>query len=139
MEKEKIVVREDLNEMVKNIGFKTIKNTKFGDRHVCIVTLFNGEEIEFKDSDGLYEICNSFIKCGLEVKDYIKSKVLVEELKKDENDEVVGKYVCVKYTLKTDDGYRDYRLFVAKFSSLIIIDNYYKLYKKQKLSTTSAK
>ena len=56
-------IREDLNEMVKEIGFRHIE-TKFGARNVVNVVLFNGEIVEFKDSDGVYEVCQSYLKCG---------------------------------------------------------------------------
>ena len=72
-----LVVREDLNSIVKNIRFKNIKN-KYGSRAVCIVTLFNDVEIEFKDSDGLYDLFDSYVKCG--VTDFIAKKELVEDL-----------------------------------------------------------
>ena len=123
---EKLVVRKDLNEIVKNINFKKIKN-KFGERNVCNVTLFNDEIIEFKDSENLYELFQSYIKCG--ETDFIKSKELVEEIKTDDEGNEVSTYICVKYTL-TDDSI--YRLFVTKYNSNKIIDNYYKLYKVKK-------
>lgn len=119
---EKIVVREDLNDIVKAINLKKIKN-KFGERNVCVVTLFNDEVVEFKDNENLYELFQSYMKCG--ETDFIKSKELVEELRKDEENNVIGSYICVRYTLKDDSVYR---LFVSKFNSNKIIDNYYKLY-----------
>ena len=130
MEKEKIVVREDLNDIVKNIGFKTIKNSKYGDRHVCNVTLFNDEVIEFRDSDGLYDLFQSYVKCG--IKDFIKSRELVEEVKTNDEGESESTYICVKYTLNDDSVYR---LFVSRFNSNKIINNYYNLYKKLKKQT----
>ena len=57
--KEQVIVREDLNDMVKSINFRTISN-KFGERHVVDVTLFNGkvEVLKKKDAkpDGHWEI-----------------------------------------------------------------------------------
>lgn len=117
-------IREDLNEMVKDIKFRHIE-TKYGSRNVVNVTLFNNEVIEFKDSEGVYEVCQSYVKCG--EKDFIKSKKLVEEFKKDEEGVVNGTYICVLYELT--DGTK-YRLFVSKFTSLKILDNYYNLFKK---------
>lgn len=117
-------IREDLNEMVKDIKFKHIE-TKYGVRNVVNVILFNGEIIEFKDSEGVYEVFQSYIKCG--EKDFIKSKKLVEEFKKDEEGNVDGTYICVLYEL-TDET--KYRLFVSKFTSVKILNNYYNLFKK---------
>lgn len=134
MEK-KIVVREDLNCIVAENGikFKTIRN-KFGERHVCEVTLFNGETIEFKDSEGLFELFQSYVKCG--ETDFIKSKELVEELKTDDEGASVGTYICVKYVLKNE---KVYRLFTTKFTSNDIIENYYGLYKKNNKVETPKK
>lgn len=121
---ENLKIREDLNDIVKNIGFKHIEN-KFGERNVCLVKLFNDKVIEFKDSDGTAEVLQSYADLG--EKDYIESKKLVEELKTDEEGNNVGNYICVKYSLK--DG-SVYRLFASKFTSNKVIDNYYTLYKK---------
>jgi len=121
-----ITIREDLNEIVKDIRFKVIEN-KFGTRKVVNVVLFNDEIVEFADKENIYELFQSFIKCG--ETDFIKSKELVEEFKLDDMEEKVGTYICVKYTLKDDSTYR---LFTSKFSSNKIIDNYYKLYKNTK-------
>lgn len=120
-------IREDLKEMVKDIRFKHIE-TKFGERNVCNVILFNDEVIEFRDSEGVYDVFKSYTKCG--ERDFIKSKALVEEYRKDDEGNVIGTYVCVLYELT--DGTK-YRLFVTKFTSNKILDNYYRLWKsKQK-------
>ena len=122
-------IREDLNDMVKEIGFRHIE-TKFGSRNVVIVKLFNDEIIEFKDSDGVYEVCQSYVKCG--IKDFIKSRRLVEDFKKDDDENIIGTYVCVLYELA--DGTK-YRFFASKFTSLKVLDNYYMLFKsKQKIN-----
>ena len=60
----------------------------------------------------MYELFRSFLDIG--ETDFIKSKELVEECKKD-------------------DG-SIYRLFETKFNSNKMIDNYYKFYKQQKKS-----
>lgn len=125
MEKIDIKIREDLNDMVKDIKFVKIK-TRYGDRVVCNVTLFNNEIIEFSDKDGVYALFTSYLKCG--ETNFIKSKELVEEYKKNDEGEIVGSYICVKYTLKDDSVYR---FFVSRFTSLKILDNYYNLFKKQ--------
>lgn len=125
---DKLKIREDLNKIVSKIAFKTIR-TNYGTRHLCIVTLFNDVSIEFKDSDGLFELFQSYIDVG--ETDFIKSKELVEEYKKNDEGEVEGTYICVKYTLKDDSVYR---LFATKFNSNKMIDNYYRLFKnKEKL------
>lgn len=127
---EEIKVRKDLNEIVKSIGFVTIKNTRYGDRHVCNVKLFNDKVIEYRDTENLYDLFQSYTE--LYGADFIKSKELVEELKTDENGQVVGKYICVKYIIADDEGEHVYRMFASNFNSNTIIDNYYKLYKKNK-------
>lgn len=122
---EEIKVRENLNDMVKKIELKRISN-KYGDRDICKVTLFNNEVIEFKDKDGLYDLIASYKKCG--ITDAVVSCRLVEEVKTDDVGEQLSKFVCVAYTLK--DG-SIYRMFVSKFASLKIIDNYWGLFVSQ--------
>lgn len=124
---EEVKIREDLNSIVDEIRFRTIKS-KYGDRHVCILKIKNkGPEIEFKDSDGLFELFQSYVATGDE--DFLKSKTLVEEEKKDEEGNVTGTYICIKYELK--DG-SVYRLFTTKFLSNKIIINYYNKFKSGK-------
>ncbi len=130
------VIRKDLNEMVSGISLKLIK-TRYSERAVCQVKLFNDEIVEFKDSDGLFDLLKSYKKCGIDFKDVIESKALIEEFRSDSVDSVdavvdegKGTYVCVLYKLK--DGSK-YRLFVSRFVDLKIIDNYYNVWKsKQK-------
>lgn len=122
MEKKDIFVRENLNDMVKEISIKRI-HSKFGDRDVCFVKLFNDEVVEFKDKDGLNDLLHSYDKCG--ISNAVVSKKLVEELKLDEEGQATGTFVCVAYELV--DG-AVYRMFVSRFSSLKIIDNYYNLF-----------
>lgn len=121
----KVDIREDLDDIVQLARFKEIKN-KYGVRHPYIVTFFNGEEIEFADTDGLYDLIQSYRKCGMQ--GYIKFKKLVEEPKTNEDGVIDGKYICMKYIF--EDG-STYRLFVKNPSSKKIIDNYYAFYKKQ--------
>ena len=85
-----IVVRDDLNDMVKSINFRTISN-RFGERHIVEVTLFNGKVLEFKDDKKLFEICMSFKDIG--ETDFVKSKKLVEEMNINEDGEIVGTYI----------------------------------------------
>lgn len=122
---ENFKIREDLNDMVLNIGFVHSK-TKYGDRNVCNVKLFNGVTIDFKDNDKIYEMFQSYVALGN--KDFIKSKALVEEYKTDDMGETVGTYICVKYELV--DG-TIVRLFPNNFNVNKTIDNYYNLFKKQ--------
>jgi hypothetical protein len=124
-----IKIREDLNDMVTSIGFKTISN-RFGDRHVVEVKLWNNEVIEFKDDKKLFEICMSFKKCG--ETDFIKSRKLVEDFVINEDGEVTGTYICVRYELT--DGTKVVLFASDSFSARKILDNYYKLYKKTKKS-----
>ena len=126
MEENKIVVREDLNEIVKNIAFKKIKNS-YGERFVCNVTFINDKVIEFRDNEHVYELFQSYLDVG--ETDFIKSKELVDEEKKDDEGQIVGVYCCVRYTLK--DG-TIIRLFTSKFNDNKIIDNYYRAYKNKK-------
>lgn len=119
-------VREDLHNIVKDIKFLHQK-TSFGYRNVCNVTFFNDKVVEFKDSDGIYELFASYVEKG--EKDFIKSCKLVEEIQTEESTgNAVRKYICVRYDL-ADGGI--YRLFATKFVSNKIIDNYYDLYKSQ--------
>ena len=125
----KLKIREDLDSIVSSIKFKTLTNN-YGTRHVCVVTLFNNETIDFKDAEGLFELLASYQKCG--VKDFIKSTKLVDEISKEKEDKEPRVYTCVLYELS--DG-SSYRLFPVKFISNKIIDNYYNLFKQnQKIS-----
>ncbi len=123
---EKIVVRTDLMSIVKSIGFKTIKNSKYGDRHVVDVVLTNDVAIEFADKNDLWSVLKMYEKCG--ETDVIKSKELVEELKTSEDGSVTGKYMCVKYTLK--DGSEN-RLFASKFNGEKQINIFYDKFKEK--------
>jgi len=129
-----IVVREDLNDMVKSINFKTISN-RFGERHIVEVTLFNGKVLEFKDDKKLFEICMSFKDIG--ESNFLKSKKLVEELNINEDGEVLGTYICVRYELC--DGTKVVLFASDSFSTRKILDNYYKLYKETHKSETIKK
>lgn len=121
---EEIKVREDLNDMVKSIGFSHNK-TKFGYVNICNVKLFNDVVIEFRDNDKVFELLQSYSALG--DKDFIKSRSLVEEYKLDDTGEKVGTYVCVKYELT--DG-TIIRMFPNSFNVSKSIDNYYKLFKQ---------
>lgn len=124
---EKIEVREDLNLIVKNFGFKKILN-KFANKVVFNVVLFNDEVIEFKNPDNLHKLFQSYKDIG--ETDFIKSQELVEEYKLDEDGEIVGTFISFKIVLK--DG-TIYRMFTSKFTDNRVIENYYKLFKlKQK-------
>ncbi|MBQ8207041.1 MAG: hypothetical protein IJZ77_06215 [Bacilli bacterium] len=120
-----IKVRDDFGDMVSSIKFRTISN-RFGERHVVDVTLWNNEVVEFKDDKKLFEICMSYKKCG--ETDFIKSKKLVEDLIVNEDGEVTGTYICVRYELS--DGTKVVLFASDSFSARKILDNYYKLYKQ---------
>jgi len=122
-----VVVREDLNDMVRSINFRTISN-RFGERHVVDVTLYNGKVLEFKDDKKLFEICMSFKDIG--ETDFIKSKKLVEELNVNEDGEIMGTYICVRYELC--DSTKVVLFATDSFSTRKILDNYYKHYKELK-------
>lgn len=136
MEKETIVkndvketeikVRKDLNDIVKSIKFVDVKFRNIV-RHKCNVTLFNDVVIEFNDTEKLFELFKSYVDMG--ETDFVQSKELVEECKKDNEGEIVSTYICVRYTLK-DGGV--YRLFTSSFNDNKRIENYYNLYKKLK-------
>ena len=128
---EELKIREDLNDIVGSIKFKTISN-KFGTRNVCVVTLFNKETIEFKDAEGLFDLLVTYTKCGL--KDFIKSIKLVDEISKEKDGKEARVYTCVLYEL--EDG-SQYRLFPAKFVSNKMIDLYYNLFKKNQKPSAS--
>ena len=126
-------LRNDINEMVKRIEFKRIK-TRYNFRDVAVVTFFNDEIIEFKDSEGLYDLFMAYRKVGQT--NFIKSKKLIEEYKSgsvdiiEDQDEQTNTYVCVLFEL--DNGQK-YRLFPARrYVDRKIIDLYYDLYKKNK-------
>ena len=130
---EMVKLRNDINEMVKSIEFKRIK-TRYNFRDVAVVTFFNDEIIEFKDSEGLYDLFMAYRKVGQT--NFIKSKKLIEEYKSgsvdiiEDQDEQTNTYVCVLFEL--DNGQK-YRLFPARrYVDRKIIDLYYDLYKKNK-------
>ena len=129
-----IKIREDLNDMVRSIKFRTI-SSRFGDRHVVDVTLFNGKTVEFKDDKKLFEICMSFKDIG--ETDFIKSKKLVEEMNVNEDGEIVGTYICVRYELC--DSTKVVLFATDSFSTRKILDNYYKLYKETNKPTSLKK
>lgn len=121
---ENLKIREDLNDMVKEIKWN-VQETKYGIRYFCNVKLFNDEIIEFSDKNGVYEVLKSYSKCG--EKDFVKSRKLVEEFKVDDSGSVVSTYICLRYELV--DG-TIFKLFLTKFNSNLVINNYYNLFKK---------
>ncbi len=137
---ENVNVRKDLNEIVTVIGMKSPENDRFG-RSVCVVKLINGQVLQFRDKDGFYDLLKSYELAGKKRADFIKSKELVEELKKsdEDNDDMqeVGKntYICVKYTLIKDGTEKVYRLFPSRRVDYDIIDNCYDFYKQHKKET----
>lgn len=125
--KKSVMVREDLHDMVKSINFRTIP-FKTGERHVVDVTLYNGKVIEFRDDKDLFGICMSFKDVG--ETNFIKSKRLAEELIVNDDGEINGTYICVRYELINDIKAV---LFPSdSHSTRIKIDNYYKHFKSLK-------
>lgn len=124
---DKIEVRKDLNEIVKSIGFAEVK-TSYGIRHPLRIRLKDGtnqgKAFELRDKDGVYDAIQSYVTLG--EKDFIKSKQLVEEIKVDDEGNETGIYVCIKYELTDGNVFR----FFFERPQLIVIDNLYKLYKK---------
>lgn len=124
MEEKKIKIREDLNNMVKDIQFGTEK-TRYGSvRKNCYVTLFNKDVITFADSEGICDIISTFNKLG---KKCVVSKKLVEEIKNNSIDEEgMSTYMCVLVTLA--DG-QEFRLFPSNRADRIRLNAYYDAYK----------
>lgn len=131
-----MAIRKDLNDMVKNIVLKKVK-TRYNERNVCLVTLWNGTEIEFKDSEGLLDLFTSYKKCN-KFEGLIKSRKLVEEEKSESVvdsvvDEQTGTYVCVLFELSNG---KTFRLFLNRpYIDKLVIDNYYDLWKSQQKET----
>lgn len=119
-ENKELKIREDVNEMAKEIKFKVTK-TKYGDKVTCNIRLFNDEIIECPDSDGVFPVLKSFAQAG--IKDYMKTPRLVEEVSKDGT----GTYFCALYELT--DG-TIFRLFPSNRNAKLILNNYYSLFKK---------
>ena len=114
---EKVALRTDLNEMVASIGLKVLK-TKYSERPVCQVTLFNGVVVNFKDENGLCDLVSMYRRLGHDISEVVKSKKLIEDystgtLDEDNKD---GKYFCVVYELKDGDKFHLFpdRKFVDK-------------------------
>lgn len=130
-----VKVREDLNDMVAKIKFKAPEVDRYGNTRnaVCEVKLFTGAVISFADKEGLYDLLKSFQDLG--ETNFYKAR-LVEEIKNskvdltddDEND-VSKTYFCVRYDLSNG---KTFRLFATrKYVARDMIENYYRLFKKQ--------
>lgn len=127
---QEINVRADLNDIVTLAKFEEVKS-KYGVSHPFYVTFFNKEKMQFQDTEGIFDLLNSFKVSGLT--GFIKSRKLVEEAKLNENGEVERTYFCYKFEIETEDKeILTYRLFPRYFSSNQVIKNYYNAYKKQK-------
>lgn len=142
MTENKTMIREDLNDMVKDISFTKVK-TRYNDRKVVLVTLFNDEVIEFKDTENIYDLFMAYRKTG-HGNDFIKSKELVEEAKSGtldildgQVDENTNTYVCVLFELQ--DGYKC-RFFPSdRYTGRRMIDLYYTSFKEQQKQNITAK
>lgn len=125
-------VRKDLNEMVKGLNFGIVKSS-YGTRYPLRLKLDDGtpsgKVLEFRDSDDVHGALQSYVTLG--EKDFIKSKALVEELSIDEEGNVSGKYICIKYELTDGNIFR----FFPSRSQLIIIENLYKFWKNNHKSS----
>lgn len=127
-------VRNDLNDMVKSIEFKRV-TTRYNSRDIARVTLFNNEVVEFKDTEGLYDLFMAYRNIGKS--NFIKSKTLVEEVKNGivdildgQVDENTNTYICVLFELENG---QKYRLFPSRrYVDRKIIDLYYEQFKQQK-------
>lgn len=119
-----INLRKDLGIIVKDIKFGLLK-TRYSERKICSVTMFNNDVVEFADTEGIYDMILTYKKLGL---DCVKSSSLVEEVQKNPSDEEKNPvYVCVLVTLF--DG-QEFRLFPSRRADKIRIDAYYTAYKK---------
>lgn len=121
-----LTVREDINCIVKTARFEEIKS-KYGTRHPYFVTLFNGVKVEFNDPDNFYDLLLSMKDSGQ--KDYVKSKLLIEEPKLNDEGELERVYVCMRYELA--DG-STIRLFPKSVLARRTLINYYNLFKSKK-------
>lgn len=131
-------IRKDLNNMVRSIKLIPVK-TRFSEKYVCEVTLYNGVVLKFAD-DGFSKVLMAANKVG-SLDKILKSRKLVEELKTNTTldiatDEYSGTYVCVMYVVDFDGVERNFRLFMedAKNDKLaldIYYDNWKKLQKEQ--------
>ena len=69
--------------------------------------------------------------------EFLKSKKLVEEMNVNEDGEILGTYICVRYELC--DGTKVVLFASDSFSTRKILDNYYKLYKETHKAQTIKK
>ncbi len=119
-------IREDLNDIAKDIKMALVK-TRYRERKLCVVTVFNGDTVEFSDNDGLYDAVMTARKLGV---DCVKNYKLVEEIQKNPTDENKDPtYICVLATLVDD---KEMRLFPANLGEKMRINAYYQAYSKTK-------
>ena len=119
-----IEIRKDLNNIVKEIKLK-LNKTRYSERKLCEVKVFNGDTIDFADTEGLYDMVSTYKKLGIEC---VKDKKLVEEIQKNPTDEEKAPtYVCLLFTLV--DG-SEFRLFPSRRADKLRIEAYYQAYKK---------
>ncbi len=136
---ENVKIRVDINDMVDSIKLQKVK-TRYNERNVCQVKFFNGVKVEFKDSEGLYDLLCNLKACGKDATKLIKSRKLVEEEKTasliiDGDDENSKTYFCVLYEL--EDG-KAFRLFLARpYVDKLAIEAVYEKYKEQQAKAKS--
>ena len=131
-----VVLKKDLNDMVKSLGFVREKK-RWGNVLSFQVKLYNDFVLSISGTEvtNLYDLLNSYYRTGKT--DIVKSKKLVEEartvtvdnLLSDDQKEDRKTYYCVLFELS--DG-RVCRLFFDRWQDNVIIDNYYDAFKKQK-------
>ncbi|MBP3431772.1 MAG: hypothetical protein J6K39_02840 [Clostridia bacterium] len=140
MEKKvEIKVREDLQDIVKSMGWNK-QESRYGVKFVFDVKFYNNEVISFNDKDGLYGLLKSYQLAGDEK--FVKSKKLVEELKSssadfEDDEDGTASFFCVRFDL-FDGGV--YRLFPSGKYDKKKIANFYRAFKaQQKTASTPAK
>lgn len=124
-EKNEIKIRDDLNNIVKDIQFGIEKNRYGNEKKVCSIVLYNNDTITIADTEGICDIISTYGKLG---KKCIGSKKLVEEIRKNFTEEDKSPtYMCVLVTLI--DG-SEFRLFPSNRADKIRLNAYYEAYKQ---------
>ena len=123
VEKEVQTREVDMTKMIVSSKF-VVQNSKYGTRVTLKVKLFNGEEIDFSDKNGVYDVLNSYKKIG--ATNYIKSRKLVKVETLDEEGNVTKRYIAIRYIFQDENGENICLLFPSKFASNVCLENYYR-------------
>ena len=124
-ENKEIKIREDLNNIAKDIKFGIERNRYGNEKKVCSIVLFNNDTITIADTEGICDILSTYQKLG---KKCLASKKLVEEIRKNPTDEDKDPtYMCVLVTML--DG-SEFRLFPYGRADKIRLNAYYEAYKQ---------